>query len=59
MIAVALRNLRHLPGGFVATFLSALLGAALLMAFASLIDTASGVVNDIEALGARLRTPTA
>ncbi|MCY1145675.1 ABC transporter permease [Actinoplanes sp. Pm04-4] len=42
MIAVALRNLRHRPGGFVATFLSALLGAALIMAFASLIDTASG-----------------
>ncbi|MEU4242327.1 FtsX-like permease family protein [Actinoplanes sp. NPDC026619] len=42
MIAVALRNLRHRPGGFVATFLTALLGAALLMAFASLIDTAAG-----------------
>ncbi|WP_127502661.1 FtsX-like permease family protein [Actinoplanes solisilvae] len=43
MIAVALRNLRHRPGGFIATFLSAFLGAVLLMAFASLIDTASGV----------------
>ncbi|MGK5683205.1 FtsX-like permease family protein [Actinoplanes sp. URMC 104] len=41
MIAVALRNLRHRPGGFVATFLSAFLGAALIMAFASLIDTAA------------------
>ncbi|MET0496476.1 MAG: ABC transporter permease [Actinoplanes sp.] len=41
MIAVALRNLRHRPGGFVATFLSAFLGAALLMAFASLLDTAA------------------
>jgi putative ABC transport system permease protein len=41
MIAVALRNLRHRPGGFVATFLSAALGAALLMAFASLLDTAA------------------
>ncbi|MBG0562491.1 FtsX-like permease family protein [Actinoplanes aureus] len=41
MIAVALRNLRHRPGGFVATFLSAFLGATLLMAFASLIDTAA------------------
>lgn len=40
MIAVALRNLRHRPGGFVATFLSAFLGATLLMAFASLLDTA-------------------
>ncbi|GID32845.1 FtsX-like permease family protein [Paractinoplanes brasiliensis] len=43
MIAVALRNLRHRPGGFVATFLSSFLGAALIMAFASLLDTASGV----------------
>ncbi|MGX6606074.1 FtsX-like permease family protein [Micromonosporaceae bacterium Da 78-11] len=41
MIAVALRNLRHRPGGFVATFLSAFLGATLLMAFASLLDTAA------------------
>ena len=41
MIAVALRNLRHRPGGVVATFLSAFLGAALIMAFASLLDTAS------------------
>ncbi|NMO50085.1 ABC transporter permease [Actinoplanes sp. TBRC 11911] len=43
MIAVAWRNVRHRPGGFVATFLSAFLGAALLMAFASLLDTASDV----------------
>jgi putative ABC transport system permease protein len=42
MIAVALRNLRHRPGAFVATFLSAFLGATLLMAFASLLDTAAG-----------------
>jgi putative ABC transport system permease protein len=42
MIAVALRNLRHRPGGFVSTFLSAFLGATLLMAFASLFDTAAG-----------------
>ncbi|GIE91837.1 FtsX-like permease family protein [Actinoplanes regularis] len=42
MIAVALRGLRHRPGGFVATFLSAFLGATLLMAFASLIDAAAG-----------------
>ncbi|GAA3276570.1 FtsX-like permease family protein [Dactylosporangium vinaceum] len=41
MIGVALRNLRHRPGGFVATLLSSLLGAALLMAFGSLIDTAA------------------
>jgi putative ABC transport system permease protein len=41
MIAVALRNVRHRPGGFVATLLSSFLGAALLMAFASLVDTAA------------------
>ncbi len=43
MIAVALRNLRHRPGGFAATFATAFLGATLLMAFASLIDTAARV----------------
>lgn len=42
MIAVAVRGVRHRPGGFVATFLSAFLGAVLLMAFGSLIDTAGG-----------------
>jgi putative ABC transport system permease protein len=42
MIAVALRNLWHRPGGFVATFLSAFLGATLLMTFASMLDTAAG-----------------
>ena len=42
MIAVALRNLRHRPGGFAATFLSAFLGATLLMAFGALFDTAAG-----------------
>jgi putative ABC transport system permease protein len=42
MISVALRSVRHRPGGFVATFLSAFLGASLLMAFASLIDGAAG-----------------
>ncbi|GAA3938168.1 FtsX-like permease family protein [Actinoplanes auranticolor] len=42
MIAVALRGLRHRPGGFVATFLSAFLGATLLMTFAAMLDTAAG-----------------
>jgi len=42
MIAVALRGLRHRPGGFVATFLSSFLGATLLMTFAALLDTAAG-----------------
>jgi putative ABC transport system permease protein len=47
MIAVALRNLRHRPGGFVATFLSAFLGATLLMAFASLLDTAAATTDTV------------
>lgn len=47
MIATAVRNLRHRPGGFVSTFLSSFLGATLLMAFASLIDTAA----DVDAAG--------
>ncbi|MFC7534864.1 FtsX-like permease family protein [Actinoplanes sp. GCM10030250] len=55
MIAVALRNLRHRPGGFVATFLSSFLGAALLMGFASLIDTAAGA----DAAGRESLTTTA
>ena len=42
MIAVALRSLRHRPGGFIATFLSAFLGATLLMTFAAMHDTAAG-----------------
>ena len=42
MIGVALRSIRHRPGGFAATFLSGVLGATLLMAFASLLDTAAG-----------------
>src|ERR1700761_1268653 len=46
MIALAWRNLRHRPGGFVATFLTAWLGSALLMAFGSLVDTAGGSDSD-------------
>jgi putative ABC transport system permease protein len=42
MIGVALRGLRHRPGDFVATFLSAFLGALLLMTFASMLDTSAG-----------------
>ncbi|WP_306214946.1 FtsX-like permease family protein [Actinoplanes sp. RD1] len=42
MITVAWRGVRHRPGRFVATFLSALLGATLLTAFAALLDTAQG-----------------
>ena len=42
MTRLALSGLRHRTGAFVATFLSATLGAAILMTFASLIDTAGG-----------------
>ena len=42
MTAMALSGLRHRTGAFVATFLSAALGAAILMTFASMIDTAGG-----------------
>ncbi len=42
MTGLALTGLRHRTGAFVATFLSAALGAAILMTFASLLDTAGG-----------------
>jgi putative ABC transport system permease protein len=40
MTRLALSGLRHRTGTFVATFLSAMLGAAILITFASMIDTA-------------------
>ena len=46
MTRLALSGLRHRTGAFVATFLSAALGAAILMTFASLIDTAAGAGVD-------------
>ena len=42
MTRLALSGLRHRAGAFVATFLSAAFGAAILMTFASLLDTAGG-----------------
>ncbi|NUR60845.1 MAG: FtsX-like permease family protein [Catenulispora sp.] len=42
MFRLALSSLRHRVGGFAASFLNVFLGAALLMAFASLLDTAGG-----------------
>ena len=42
MIALALRTLRFRAGGFLATFLAVFLGATLVMAFASMLDTAGG-----------------
>jgi putative ABC transport system permease protein len=46
MTRLALSGLRHRTGAFVATFLSAALGAAILMTFASMIDTAGGAEVD-------------
>ncbi|MFB7596645.1 FtsX-like permease family protein [Streptomyces sp. NPDC056160] len=40
MLVLALRSVRHRPGRFVATLLSAFLGTAIVMAFGSLRDTA-------------------
>ncbi|GAA4606823.1 ABC transporter permease [Actinoallomurus liliacearum] len=40
MFGLALRSLRHRAGGFLATFVSMVFGAAMVMAFASLLDTA-------------------
>ena len=42
MFALALRSLRYRLGAFAASFLNVFLGAAILMAFASLFDTAGG-----------------
>ena len=52
MTRLALSGLRHRTGAFVATFLSATLGAAILMTFASLLDTAGAAgVDDRSAEG--------
>ncbi|OLT23888.1 transmembrane transport protein [Actinomadura sp. CNU-125] len=42
MTALALRSLRKRAGAFTASFLALFLGATILMAFASMLDTASG-----------------
>lgn len=42
MFALALRSLRHRVGGFAASFLAMFFGATVLMAFASMLDTAGG-----------------
>lgn len=42
MFALAMRSLRYRVGAFAASFLNVFLGAAILMAFASLLDTAGG-----------------
>ncbi|MFF5105408.1 FtsX-like permease family protein [Streptomyces sp. NPDC000134] len=42
MLVLALRSVRHRPGRFLATLLSAFLGAAVVMMFTSMHDTAAG-----------------
>jgi putative ABC transport system permease protein len=42
MLVLALRSVRHRPGRFLATLLSAFLGAAVVMTFTSMHDTAAG-----------------
>jgi ABC-type antimicrobial peptide transport system permease subunit len=42
MIGLALRSLRYRAGGFAASFIAMFLGATILMAFASMLDTSSG-----------------
>ncbi|MEV5432961.1 FtsX-like permease family protein [Streptomyces sp. NPDC052701] len=46
MISLALRSLRHRPGGYLASFLVLFLGSVMLMSFASLLDTAQGDAVD-------------
>ncbi|ONI79884.1 ABC transporter permease [Actinosynnema sp. ALI-1.44] len=42
MVQLALRSIRYRAGGFAASLLTLLLGATILMTFASLLDTAAG-----------------
>lgn len=54
MLALALRSVRHRPGRFAATLLVLTLGAAIVTAFASLLDTAghpAATAADEETLG--------
>lgn len=43
MVVLALRSIRHRPGALVASFVSLVLGATIIMTFASMLDTRSGV----------------
>ena len=49
MRRLALRSLRHRSTAFVATFVTVLLGTALIGSFATLIETAFGPVSDADA----------
>ena len=48
MLALALRSLRYRTGGFAASFIAVFLGATLVMAFASMLDTAGGAGVDAD-----------
>jgi len=47
MTSLALSGVRRRTGAFAATFLSATLGAAILMTFAALLDTAAGATDTV------------
>ena len=49
MTGLALRSLRHRSTAFTATFVTVLLGTALIGSFATLVETASGPVSDVDA----------
>ena len=46
MFGLALRSLRYRTGGFVASFIALFLGATIVMAFASMLDTGTGAGVD-------------
>jgi putative ABC transport system permease protein len=48
MTALALRSLRHRSTAFAATFVTVLLGTALIGSFATLVETATGPVSDAD-----------
>ena len=49
MTGLALRSLRHRSTAFLATFVTVLLGTALIGSFATLAETATGPVSDVDA----------
>lgn len=49
MTRLALRSLRHRATAFTATFVTVLLGTALIGSFATLVETAGGPVSDVDA----------
>jgi len=49
LTTLALRSVRHRASAFTATFLTALLGSAMIGAFATQVETAGGAVSDTDA----------